>query len=97
MFSHLMNQSFTLKTKSSVDKYNQGTYTTSTITGRFEYKRKQVKSVTNQDIISEARVFTNTSVNIDDIITWDSKDWRVISVSICYDLFGSVSHYQVYL
>lgn len=97
MITSYCNQTITLKSKSSVNYYNEPTYTTSSISARFEYKRKMVRDKNGLEVVSEAQCYTETAVSPEDIITYDSKDWVVISVSNVVDLFGTVSHYEVML
>jgi hypothetical protein len=97
MLSSYCNQSITLKTKASINVYNEATYTTSTIRCRFEYKRKLVVNKKGEQVISEARVFTKTAVNVDDVITYDSKDWNVVAVANMVDISGNVVGYEVSL
>lgn len=97
MLTEYCNQSLTLKSKSSVNEYNEPTYTASTILGRFEYNRKMVRSKTGEQVISEAQCYTKTAVKPDDVITFDGTDWVVISVANIVDLNGAISHYEVIL
>jgi hypothetical protein len=91
------NQNITLKSKASVNEYNESTYTTSTIKGRFEYNRKLVRNAQGEQVISEAMLYSITAIKLDDVITYDSIDWNVISVANVVDLGGAISHYEVRL
>lgn len=95
MIDLYLNQTVTLKTKGAVNEYNEPTYTTSNIKVRFEYKRRMVRNNLGQEVVSEARCFTTTEVNEDDIITFDGKDWNVLAVEDCVGLEGTISHYEV--
>ena len=97
MIDLYLNQTVTLKSKSSVNAYNESTYTSSTIKARFEYKRKMVRNRQGEEVISEASVYTTTQVKPDDVINFDSVDWQVITVENCVDLNGNVNHYEVML
>ena len=97
MIGNYCNQSITLKSVSSIDEYGQATYATSTIAARYEYSRKIVKDGNGKDVISEARCFTVTAVKPDDVLTFDGKDWPVISVANQPDLNGVVKFYEVRL
>jgi hypothetical protein len=97
MIGNYANQSVTLKSVSSIDEYGQATYATPTIAARYEYSRKIVKDGNGKDVISEARCFTATAVKPDDVITFDGKDWIVISVSNIYNLEGVLKWYEVRL
>jgi hypothetical protein len=97
MLGDYLNQSITLKSKTTVDAYNQATYTTSTIKARFEYKRKMVTDKTGQQVISEAQCYTTTQVKPDDVITYDGVDRPVISAQDCVGIDGTVMFYEVML
>lgn len=97
MIDIYLNQVVTLKTPSSINDYNEASYTTKNIPARFEYKRKLVRKPTGENIISEAQCYTETQVKPDDVITYDGKDWPVISVKDQVGLDGSVQFYEVSL
>ena len=97
MLSAYCNQTITLKTKTSIDAYNQATYTTSSVKARFEYKRKVVRNKKGEEVVSEARAYTKTAVKPDDVITFDSVDWTVIAVSNMTDINGLIVGYEVML
>ena len=97
MIDLYLNQSVTLKSKTSVNEYNEATYTTSTIKARYQYKRKVIRNPMGEEVISMAQVFTTTQVKPDDTITFDSVDWNVLAVENCVTLEGTVNHYEVFL
>jgi hypothetical protein len=97
MISTYLNQTITLKVKGAVNTYNEPTYTSSSIKARFEYKRKLVRNSKGESVISEATCFTQISIKVGDIITYDSIDWVVIGVNSIVGLDGSISHYEAVL
>lgn len=97
MISLYCNQSITLKTKGAVNKYNEPTYTTSTIKARFQYKRKMIMDRNSQNIISNAQFYTETAVKEGDIINYDGKDWVILIVENIVGLDGTISHYEAYM
>ena len=98
MIGNYTNQTVSYKSLSAIDEYGKATYaTTASIAARYEYNRKIVKDGNGKDVISEARCFTATAVKPDDVLTFDSKDWTVISVSNIYNLDGLVKWYEVRL
>ena len=97
LISEYLNQSITLKAKASVNAYNESTYTSSTIKARFEYKRRMVRNRDGEELLSTAQVFTEAQVKPDDVLTFDGRDWQVITVENCVDLEGNVNHYEVFL
>ena len=97
MLTGYTNQSITKKTKGAVNAYNEATYASSTIKGRFEYKRNLVRDVNGEEVVSSAVLYTETDVNPDDIINYDSRDYPVINVEDVVGLNGTVEFYQVFL
>ena len=97
LISEYLNQSVTLKSKASVNAYNEATYASSTINARFEYKRRMIRNSDGEELMSLAQIFTTTQVKPDDVIVYESRDWQVVTVEDCVDLEGNVHHYEVSL
>lgn len=97
MIEFYMNQNIALKSKTSVNDYNESFYDESIIKGRFEYSRKLVKNIQGDEVISEAILYTKTNVKTDDVITYDEKDWNVMNSKPQIDLFGNIIFYEVRL
>lgn len=96
MISIYTNQTAFWKAEVSVNEYNEPTYADPvTIDCRFEYKRRMVRNKQGQEVISEATMFTRSPVIPDDLITFDSRDWVVISVAIEVRLDGTILFYEV--
>lgn len=96
MISAYMNQSASWKAVTSVDEYNEASYTDpSNIDCRFEYKRKMVRSKEGQEVVSEATLFTKSAVKPDDVITYDEINWTVLAVANEVGLDGTVEFYEV--
>lgn len=93
MISAYINQSLTWKHVSSINEYNEATYTTSTIKGRKETGFKMIRDAQGQETVSSAQVFTKSAVVVNDKI----DDKLVIAVDSQITLGGSVSFYEVYL
>ena len=93
MIELYMNQSLTWKHSVSVNEYNESTFSTSTIKGRKETGHKIVRDKHGEEVVSSARVFTQSLVVCDDFI----DDELVLSVESGIDLDGSVGYYTVYL
>ena len=93
MISAYTNQSLTWKHVSSINEYNEPTYTTSTIKGRKETGFKMIRDAQGQETVSSATVFTKSAVTVNDLI--DGK--LVIAVDSQITLGGSVLFYEVYL
>lgn len=87
------NQSLTWKSVSSVNAYNEPTYATLTIKGRKESIYKQVPNQRGEIVIASARVFTETLVEVGDLI----DDHKIIRVDTIAKLNGTAHHYEVYL
>ncbi len=98
MLSGYCNQVVGWKSKTGQNEYNEPIYASSvSINVRFEYKRRLVRNKQGQEVVSEARVFTEYPLKPDDLITYDSRDWPVISVSNLADLDGQITGYEVSL
>lgn len=97
MINLYCNQSIPLKTKTTVSKYNEPTYTSSTIKARFQYKRRMITTKNGQNIVSEAQLYTTSLIKEDDLITYDGKDWPIVVVETIVGLNGATSHYEAYI
>lgn len=79
-----------------VNEYNEPTHATPVnIYCRFEFKRRMVRDKQGQQVISEARLFTESHVKPDDLITFDGIDWPVIAVADQPGLDGDIEFYEV--
>jgi len=97
MISNYQNQTVTYKAVSATSEYGEKTFSTSSISARYEYKRREILNSEGEKVISEAVCFTTTAVKPGDVLTFDSKDWIVLSVNNCVDLSGTVKFYEVSL
>lgn len=97
MITDYLNQTATWKTVSSVNEYNEPTFTSTTITCRMEYKRQMVRDAEGQEVVSEATLYTLSAVLPGDIITYSARDWSVITVADEAQLDGSVMFRAVYM
>ena len=88
MLSNYVNQNVTLKTRTGQNQYNEPTYTTSTIKGRFIYKRELFRLENGEEVLSNAILYTMATVSEGDVIVSDSKDWIVRSVYPAVKLNG---------
>lgn len=87
------NQSLTWKHVTSINSFNEPTYSTSTIKGRLETGHKLIRNRQGQETVSSARVFTESAVVVNDLI--DNR--QVVSVESAINLGGTVGYYTVYL
>jgi len=97
MIDSYCNQSITLKTPSSMNKYTEPTYSTSTIQCRFEYNRKIIRNREGKEVVSEAAIYTESEIKPDDLITYGGVDWIVIHIANQEDLDGSIKFYEARL
>lgn len=93
MLDAYANQNLTWKSVASVSKYNEPTYSSVTIKGRKETGNKLILNAEGQEVISSARVFTESAVANNDLI----DDSKVIQVNKNIGLDGSIVFYEVYL
>ena len=94
MLDVYLNQSIAKKSVSSVNDYNEKTYSSTTISARFIYKRELVRLTNGEEITSDAIIYSKTSLSEGDVITFDSKDWKVRFVYPWHNLDGSVLGYK---
>lgn len=97
MLSNYVNQSVTLKTRTGQNEYNEPTYTSSTIKGRFIYKRELFRLENGEEVLSNAILYTMSTVSEGDNITADSKNWVVRSVYPAVKLNGTQGFSKVVL
>lgn len=97
MLSSYVNQSITLKTRTGQNQYNEPTYTSSTIKGRFIYKRELFRLENGEEVLSNAILYTMATVSEGDVVVADSKDWLVRTVYPHVVLGGSTGFYKVVL
>jgi hypothetical protein len=88
MISEYINQSVTLKARTGQNQYNEPTYSSSTIKGRFIYKRELFRLENGEEVLSNAILYTMATVSEGDVIVSDSKDWVVRSVYPAVKLNG---------
>jgi len=94
MISEYLNQTVTHKTVSNVNNYNEKTYSSTSTSARFIYKREMIRNADGEEITSKAIVYTKTELSEGDVITHDSKDWVVRFVYPWIFLDGSVMGYK---
>ena len=92
-----MKQSVALKQKLGVNDSNEATYKRINIRCRIEFKQKLVRDKEGKEIVSNARMFTQYPIKLDDRIEYQGKDWTVISISNQTDLDGKTGYYEVML
>ena len=93
MLTGYLNQNLSWEHATSVNEYNEPTYTTLTIKGRKEIGSKLVRNPQGQEVVSSACVFTKSAIENNDLI----DDKLVISMESCVDLDGSIKWYEGYL
>lgn len=93
MINDYLNQTASWKSVSSVNQYNEPTYTTKSISVRKEPSRKLVRNNEGEEVTSSAFVVTTSAVAANDLI-----DGRlVITSEPAPGLNGDYIFYEVYL
>jgi hypothetical protein len=92
MLTNYAKVAMTLSVAGTPNKYNESTYTTSTIYGVKESTNKLVRDRYGTEIVAGTLVLTKTAVTINDRIDGDI----VIRVDTVRDITGNVSHYEAY-
>jgi hypothetical protein len=93
MISNYANQSLEWKQAGTPNAYNEPTYTTLTICGRKETGHKLVRNKKGEEVVSSARVFTESAVECGDLI----DDRLAISVEVSIGIDGKEKYRTVYL
>lgn len=93
LISNYLNQSVSWKHIASLNKYNEPTYTTTTIKGRYEDGLKQTRTATGEEVISSARFYTTSLITNGDLI----DDKVVIAVNKMMKLSGTEMYREVWL
>ena len=93
ILSAYMNQTASWQHVSTLNEYNEPTYSTTTIKCRKETGFKLVRNAQGQETTSSAQVFTEYSVEVNDKI----DDKLVIAVDTQIDLGGLSKFREVYL
>jgi len=97
VIAYYLNQTASLKVRTGHDGYDPVYANPVTIAVRWESKRSLVRNTQGEQVVSEAKVFTEASINPSDVLTYGGRDWPVITVSDVTDLDGNVSHREVYV
>lgn len=93
MIGRYANQTLSWQHVSSVDEYNEPTYTTTSIAGRMETGNKLVRDQYGQEVVSTATVYTESAVDNGDLI----EGKIVIQVNKMIGFDGNVKFYEVNL
>lgn len=88
----LLIHSIVLKTGKTVDDWGNDTYTTSTTVNkvRVEPKKRLVTNKDNQQVTTSAVMFVDarlssyTAFNIDDTVSFNNKDYKIVSIDYLY-------------
>ena len=84
------------RTLNEYGSYSGGS--TKIINGAVQEKQKNILKPDGQVIISSSVLFTEESLDKNDIITYNSQDWQILEIKPIRDHFGigSIDHYEVY-
>lgn len=96
--NHLLNQSATLSTKGSVDKYGQNSFGSATsIKVRFEKTKKTIKTINKEEEPIDGVVFVNPNITVavGDKLTYQSVEYRVMKSSPIVKGNGVVNHHEL--
>ena len=88
----LLIHSVILKTGKTVDDWGNDSYTTSTTVNkvRVEPKKQLVTNKDNQQVTTTAMMFVDarlssyTAFNIDDTVSFNNKDYKIVSIDYLY-------------
>jgi len=95
-----LNQTVTRKAKSSVDKFGKTVVATGvSIEARFQEKIKRLVDDNGKEYLADAELWIKPtqSMDLDDIITVSSVNYKVVRIDTKRGLTGSIDHKKVYL
>lgn len=87
------SESITVSIAGTKDKYNQCTYTNSTITGRLVQTEEEVLLKNGEKVVTNAKLLTTTELSIDDKV----GDYKIISIKACKDKNNVIQFYKYFL
>jgi len=98
MLKHVINDFAVLKPVIGSDEYNSDIFGNSkTIKCKIEFAKKPDTSQTFCRQSHPARMFCYEDVNLNDIVTYQNIDYKVIQVNSYKDLDGKPMFYEVFL
>ena len=99
-FQSLLNQSITISNKSGYDRYGKETTTGNTVVSARVEVKNQVKLLGNgETYVVNAIAFlpSTTTVNIDDKISYNGVDYKVLNKELVKQANGTTHHLELEL
>jgi len=87
------SEEITVEIASDSDKYNQHTYTVSTIQGRLSQTEEEITVKNGEKVIAKAILHSTTELSLDDKV----GDYKIISIKPCKDKHSVIQFYKYYL
>lgn len=98
MIQDYLNQNASWQLKTGNNSYGEPTYSAAAVINcRFEGKHRLVRSAEGVQVVSEATLYCTEAVKANDLITYDGREYVVLSVADQPHLDGTISHREVYL
>ena len=98
MIKHILNDSAVVKSVSSVDEYNEYTFSEpKNIKCNIEFAQKVDVSPVLSEQTHPVRMFCHETVNLNDVVTYKNKDYKAVQVSEYKDPDGNPMFYEVFL
>lgn len=97
MIKGYLNQTATWHYVTGKNSYGEPTFDSKAIKVRWEGKRRLVRDVSGQEVVSEARVFCTAPVQPGDLLEYAGRKWPVITVASVPGLDGATNHREVAL
>lgn len=91
MIGSKLQQTATWRRRTGQDQYGKPAFAPdATVACRWEWKRRMVRSISGDEVVSEARVFTRAAVGAGDVLVDPAgRAWTVIAAGPQYALDGS--------
>lgn len=97
-FTGLLNQTLSLNTVTTKDRYGRENYSTaSDIECRFQKSNKVVLKSNGETQAIDAIIFVNSdcTVNVDDKVTYSNDDYKVVNKNSVAGRNGSIHHIEL--
>lgn len=98
MLKHVLNDTAVVKAVSSTNEYNEDVFSTpKNIKCKIEFAKKLETSSVSSLQKHPLRMFCYETVNLNDVVSYQNNDYRVIQVNSYNDLDGCPMFYEVFL
>lgn len=94
MIDRFLNQTLTVKTIASTNKYGEYTYTSTTIKARIELISKIIRFDNGELKTLRGRLYSKTLLNVGDVIVYNSVEYKIYNTKDNRDGNGIMIFYK---